>query len=121
MGRRTGRARRGFSMYHEDDVIYSYETHFPIARFINPPLADRTAKSIVLITSRRYSVSTAKHVGIVWRALDYGHGSREVIRVDNVMATSMAEHEGNLDGLRQEADECRLRASRACLHSHSTL
>lgn len=47
-------------VFIDGDRIYSYGRHFCIARRVN---------GVILLTTRTYSVSTAKHVGLVWRAL----------------------------------------------------
>ena len=47
-------------VFIDGDRIYSYGRHFCIARRVN---------GVVLLTTRTYSNSTAKHVGLVWRAL----------------------------------------------------
>jgi DNA polymerase III delta prime subunit len=55
---------RGSNMYFEGSVIYSYGPHFPAAAF-------HTIKGqrIVLINSKNYSVSTAKHLSHIFRAV----------------------------------------------------
>ncbi len=55
-------AAKGSSFYFDGDTIYSYGPHFPIARHY---------KGIVLYTSRTYSVTTAKHKGIVCSAMSH--------------------------------------------------
>lgn len=47
-------------VFIDGDRIYSYGRHFCIARRVN---------GVVLLTTRTYSVSTAKHVRHVWTAL----------------------------------------------------
>jgi len=59
--------RSGFNVYYRGDTIYSYGSHFPIASFATGPTGER----VVLFTDRSYSFSTAKHKGIVNRALGY--------------------------------------------------
>ena len=46
----------GSNMFTRGGVIYSYGTHFPIARHF---------KGVILFTSKRYSITTAKHCGYV--------------------------------------------------------
>ncbi|MCK9279187.1 MAG: hypothetical protein M0P71_00970 [Melioribacteraceae bacterium] len=55
----SGKNSKSRNLFSEDGVIYSYGHHFPIAKLGNP----------VIITSRTYSSSTGRHVGIVQRAL----------------------------------------------------
>jgi hypothetical protein len=53
---------KGSNMFVRDGVIYSYGTHFPIARHY---------KGVVLFTSRSYSVSTSKHKSYVRHACSH--------------------------------------------------
>src|SRR5690242_10838325 len=53
------------NLYFEGDTIYSYGSHFPIARHIN----NKHGKSAVLFTTRRYSVTTSGHVSAVCSAI----------------------------------------------------
>ena len=55
-----GKASR---IFFEGPSIYSYGRHFEMARFIDA--------NTVFITSRRYSVSTAKHLSLVRRAVSH--------------------------------------------------
>lgn len=54
--------------YFRDTTIYSYGSHFPIARFVTNEAGQRA----VLFTTRDYSITTSAHKGDVHRAL---HGS----------------------------------------------
>jgi hypothetical protein len=63
----------GSHFYFEGDTIYSYGTHFPIARHY---------KGIVLFTSRGHSVTTARHKSIVRSAINH----LVSFTVDDVMA-----------------------------------
>lgn len=45
---------KGSSFYFDGDTIYSYGSHFPIARHY---------KGVILFTTRGYSTSTSKHIG----------------------------------------------------------
>ena len=51
------------SFYFISDSLYSYGAHFCIAKFIS--------EDTVLITERKYSSTTAKHVRHAWRALNH--------------------------------------------------
>ena len=66
------------SLYFIGDTIYSYGYHFPIARIIqgNNPT--------VLFTTRKYSVTTAKHKNDVMRALQE-NGYNNIMLVENVI------------------------------------
>jgi hypothetical protein len=68
---------RGSHFYFEGATIYSYGPHFPIARFT----ADKDGVPVVIITRKGYSNSTAKHIGLVHRAIP-GHVARSY--ADNV-------------------------------------
>jgi hypothetical protein len=63
----TGKKCRGFNMFYEGETIYSYGSHFPIARFFTAPNGER----VVLFNEDSYSVSTSKHQTIVRRALGW--------------------------------------------------
>lgn len=54
---------RAGNIFFEDEVIYSYGRHFPVARFA-PELGN-----IVLFTSRGYSSSTGKHKSLIRGAI----------------------------------------------------
>lgn len=69
---------RGFNMYAEGLRIYSYGSHFEIARWV--PTTPRAASAdvpamVVLFNSEGYSVSTAKHKSFTRSAI---RGSAEV-------------------------------------------
>lgn len=51
---------KGSNLFIDGKTIYSYGRHFPVAT--------RTARGM-LFTSRGYSRTTAKHKGMVWRAI----------------------------------------------------
>jgi hypothetical protein len=53
-------ARNGGNFYFEGDTIYSYGPHFPIARHVT-----RKGRSVVLFTTRDYSITTSGHKCIV--------------------------------------------------------
>lgn len=52
------------NFYFQGDTIYSYGRHFPIARHVNTKHGH-----VILFTTRRYSVTTAKHITIVRHAI----------------------------------------------------
>ena len=58
---------RAGNVFFEDDTIYSYGRHFPLATFRKMP----NGETVVLFTADSYSVSTAKHICRVQEAL-YG-------------------------------------------------
>lgn len=53
---------KGSNFFFENDVIYSYGRHFPIAKIF---------ASLIFYNSGGYSISTAKHQSIVRSSIDY--------------------------------------------------
>lgn len=49
------------NLYFNNDTIYSYGSHFPIARFID--------SDTVLFTTKHYSMTTNQHMSLVWQAI----------------------------------------------------
>lgn len=74
----------GNTFYFNGDTIYSYGSHFPIARH---------TQSVVLFTTDKYRQTTAKHMSIVRRAIP---SFKKVFFVTNVMASTKAEHAQNV-------------------------
>lgn len=101
---KTGRSKRGFAMFYEGDTIYSWGKHFPIAHHVT----SEGGAPCVLITTREYSRSTAKHVTYTYRAT---HGM--VFEVDNVMATTEQEHLHNYTAMLEVAADHVAKAKRA--------
>jgi hypothetical protein len=61
---------KGSNMYFLGDVIYSYGTHYQIARKVKTP----NGQIVIFVNGNGYSNSTAKHTNHVWQALpDYAH------------------------------------------------
>lgn len=56
---------KGFNIYFEGDTIYSYGSHFPIARHVTNKRGERA----ILFTTRRYSSSTGKHISYTRQAI----------------------------------------------------
>lgn len=105
-----GRNAQG-NFYFTGDTIYSYGSHFPIARFINP--------QTVLFTSLRYSNTTTKHLYATrdaLRGLDV-----QVIDCENVKWDDYSErlitaaHDKNLKAMRDEHKAQIVKAHRAHL------
>ena len=71
---KTGKHCRGSNFFYEDDTIYSYGGHFPIARHID---------GVVLFTTETYGNSTAKHINHARDACNH----LAVFRVVDVTAT----------------------------------
>ena len=53
------------SLYFDGDTIYSYGSHFPVARHVT----GAHGRSAVLLTSRSHSITTARHVSGVHSAI----------------------------------------------------
>lgn len=97
-GRTTNR-----SMYFEDETMYSYGRHYPLARLVG----DRT----LLIRNRDSSVTTNKHNdSLHWAAKCEGF---TVIRCDDVLAFTEDEHASNIANMRVRAHEASEKAKRA--------
>jgi hypothetical protein len=54
----------GNTFYFTGDTIYSYGSHFPIARHVS-----RNGRRAILFTTRSYSVSTSRHISHTRRAI----------------------------------------------------
>lgn len=63
---------QGYAMFAQGDTLYSWGSHFPIARHVMTTPAKGAARHVVLFNADGYSSSTGKHKSIAWRALDYG-------------------------------------------------
>ena len=72
------------SFYYQDDIIFSYGSHFPIARHIDG--------NTVLFTTDSYSNTTAKHINHTLRAVSH----KKVFSVTDVLACNKKQHENNL-------------------------
>lgn len=108
----TGRAQRGFNMFYDGDTIYSYGRHFPIARLTT----DASGRRVVLFTTEGYSVSTAKHKSIVWRAVSH----LPMFHVARVEAGPWDQRENHADMVRRMGEALE-RAARARTHAASYL
>lgn len=58
----------GGNFYFDGDTIYSYGSHFPIARHVT----NDKGEAAILFTNRTWGPTTAKHVGQVRRAIPHG-------------------------------------------------
>ena len=97
----AGRNSSG-SFYFTDNVIYSYGSHFPIAKIVG---------DTVLITSRSYSNTTARHVSHVRSA--FRSTTLHVIEVENVLAASIREIAENINVIEASILETRGKAERS--------
>lgn len=53
------------SLYFQGDTIYSYGSHFPMARHVT----DKDGRAVILFTTRSYSMTTSGHLSQVRRAI----------------------------------------------------
>lgn len=92
------------SVFFRGDVIFSYGEHFPIARHIQ-----NKHESVVLFTTKSYSVTTSGHCSMVRSAVSH----LTVFSVPNVFAKIKAEHEGNLADYAKRISDRLLKTARA--------
>lgn len=88
------------NFYFVGDTIYSYGSHFPIARFVSP--------DVVLFTSRGYSNSTSRHK--CWARVAVTHKTVHV--VNNVLAQTPSEHRANFVLMNVEIESALIGLSR---------
>jgi hypothetical protein len=108
---KTGKHRRGSNFFYEDDTIYSYGGHFPIARHMD---------GAVLFTTEGYGNSTSKHISHTSNACSH----LKVFRVVDVTAarTSSSKlgwlqgHKWNVQDYLRRIDEGYGSASRSIKH-----
>ena len=79
-------------MYYEDETIYSYGPHFPIARIKG---------DVILFTAQGHSVTTERHKRIVWNAAHRFYD--QVFTVQTTRANCYADHTLNLKHLVEDA------------------
>lgn len=96
------------TFWFRDSVIYSYGSHFPIARHVN---------GHVLMTTRDYSVTTSRHKSTVVNAAYH----LPMIYCANPTAESEIDHRKNLAAMRTACLACLEKASRARLYSQMHL
>lgn len=79
----------------DDDTIYSYGRHFPMARFYGD--------NIVLFTTKGHSVSTSTHLGLARQAIP---GNYTIFHVPNVNSHSKSTHQENIDSYMNRIKGC---------------
>jgi hypothetical protein len=84
-------ARNSGNFYFYKKTIYSYGAHFPIAKHI-----EKDGERAVLFTTRGYSNTTARHIGVTRQAANH----LNVIKCYNPTAT----HEENFNSWKTEAE-----------------
>jgi hypothetical protein len=88
------KSARGSNFFCENNTIYSYGYHFPIAKIL--PTGE------ILFTVRRRSITTAKHIGYVRQAI------ADMSRVYYVDRVEVHEKSGHVINLRRMADDIEL-------------
>jgi hypothetical protein len=100
---RTQSEGRSHNCFFENDTIYSYGYHFPMARFAD--------KNTVLVTTRTYSPTTAKHIHEVKSAI---RAEYKQYHVCNVKAQHHKEdHVKNIELVLAECDALYTLAAKA--------
>jgi hypothetical protein len=94
-------ARNGNNFYFDGDMIYSYGSHFPIARHV-----ETKRGSAVLFTTRSYSATTAGHKCIV-------EGACRHLTVFHVQHVCDTNRKGQFDEYRERYVELARKYSRA--------
>ena len=86
------------NMFFNNDIIYSYGYHFPIAKHIN--------NNLILFTSKGYSVSTSKHLSITRLAIP---NEKEVLIVPNIEIYNDRSNKGlHIDNIKYFINEIKL-------------
>jgi hypothetical protein len=65
----TARSKGRGQMYFEGDTIYSYGSHFPIAKLFDAP----NGEQVILFTTREYSMTTGSHIRVVQSVCNHSH------------------------------------------------
>ena len=99
----------GNSFYFRDSIIYSYGSHFPIARHVKT----LSGEAVTLMTTRTYSSTTHTHLGHTRRAIRH----LTVLHCENPRAESQAEHTKNLLAIREQCYEYLAKATRSRIHT----
>jgi hypothetical protein len=103
----NGRSKRTGNIYFQGDIIYSYGSHFPIARKVKN---DSGKVIAVLFTSREYSNTTSGYKGSVRSAIP---GNITIFTVHNVLADSKHYHIENINDLFESSKKVYAKAVRA--------
>jgi hypothetical protein len=101
---------RAGNIFFEGEKIYSYGYHFCIARF-----APEFFAPVVLFTNRGYSNSTAKHKGIVSRAIPRDYQIVYCYAPDKSIQTNVDYWLHKIDGCRADFDKKKHKISRGNL------
>ena len=106
-----GRNAQG-NLYFENETIYSYGSHFPIARHVT----NGKKQTAILVTTRGHSVTTSKHISMVRRAIPSG---TVIFRVPNVSDYHC--HAENLKTFEQQSENALRKATRSRSNATSLL
>ncbi len=79
------------NLYFSGDTIFSYGSHFPIARLVK-----HRGKTAVLFTNRSYSVTTSGHCSMVRHAIPAGVAVFYVYNPQGTLADGRNEHKQNV-------------------------
>lgn len=99
---------RGSSFYFRGAVIYSYGDHFPIAQIYH----NKRGK-VVLMTEKKYSVTTAKHISLTRRAIDCDYVPALNVMVDDTKFSTKQLHHDNLNYALKKIETLVLKSTRA--------
>lgn len=92
------------NLYFDGDTIYSYGSHFQIARHVQ----NKRGENAVLLTTREYSVTTSSHIRAVGSAIPSG---LQVFHVD--LTANWEPGRSTVDRYNEEIAEHELKAARA--------
>jgi hypothetical protein len=98
------RNRQG-NLYFTGDTIYSYGSHFPIARHV-----ETKRGNAILLTTKSYSVTTSGHVSAAWSAIPAG---MDVFHVPDVAEHGSTTHKDNLTDYVKRIDMLVVASARA--------
>jgi len=98
--------QKGFNMFRDEDTVYSYGYHFPIARHITLP----SGQPAIMLTTRTYSSSTSGHRYKVCAAILPG---AQVFHVNIVRCATKRDHKENYKHMKAKRAEYLKLASRA--------
>lgn len=94
------------SLYYEGDTIYSYGSHFPIAKHVT----GKDGKKAILFTTRTYSNTTSKHLYTVRSAISH----MDTIYCEHVPSGNWSvDHDKNFYAWEQEIKNIALNLPRA--------
>ncbi len=88
------------NFYFQGDTIYSYGSHFPIARHV----VNAKGEAGILLTTRSYSNTTSKHIHIVRMAI-HGNGV-PVFHIYNVERDAKQQAEAFSEAVESETKAC---------------